>query len=964
MSLFLELAGCVLRQVVGEGAFATLDLVQARFLDPSQALPRALSRAAERSWKTLGIALAGDSLFDRIKRLFNSAEQSALREQIQLFLKSQAGSFEGTAEDFRAACLTEWKQVRLADLLAPTGDAAALAQTAAGFQRYTDPTSLIVGMHQAVLRLADHLDPRCPKLASLLRQPTTEAGEGQSPGTPLLAAAFAYFFRQEVHKDDELAHELLLENLRTLTVSHLKAFAELNRALETIGQQFDRLFEQLDRIEGKVDVVHEGVLDLHGQMQHLSAKQTETHALVEKVLALLSQLGMQRGEVRPQHSLSIHGESDRQAVRQLLQRFRQLPAEQQKQLPALLNGLGKLQVGIGDFSGASKTFAEVADSVADPTAQAEAAFNAYRSALEEKNWPKALDSLRQAAQLAPARFAPFPLRRYQLKQVLGAGGFGTAFLCRDVHFGQDVVVKTLHTADMERAVESIFAEAQSLRQVSSPTIIGVRDCDYADPQTLTRPYLVMDYFPGSSLADRLEHGGPLSPSDLTVVALQIADGMQAAHARGVLHRDLKPENILVRKDSGGWQVRIIDFGLALRRQTVESSLAARSASETILGQAVAGTLRYAPPEQMGEWKQQGKSVPVGPYSDVYAFGKLCCFALFKTTEPRQRNWASSPEHAAWQPILEGCLDHDLAHRTRSFDPIVDWLRRRSTPAPRSAPFPAAIPCAGPKPGDLYTNSLGMKFVWVPPGTFLMGHSVSDPERASNETQHKVLLTRGFWLGVHSVTQQQWHKVMGKNPSRFQGETRPVEGVSWQACQVFCGKLGLLDGKSYRLPTEAEWEYACRAGTRTRFSFGETLSPDQANFDGTPELAQAGLSPASLPPVELLKTMLTSAASGLARAILQPRLYRAETTPVGSFPGNAWGLFDMHGNVWEWCNDWYGDYPSQETSDPQGPATGTGRILRGGSWFSRSRTCGSATRSQDTPGSSDDRSGLRVVLCLS
>ena len=143
------------------------------------------------------------------------------------------------------------------------------------------------------------------------------------------------------------------------------------------------------------------------------------------------------------------------------------------------------------------------------------------------------------------------------------------------------------------------------------------------------------------------------------------------------------------------------------------------------------------------------------------------------------------------------------------------------------------------PPKNFTNSIGMKFVWIPPGTFMMGSPKEEKRTASyDETQHKVTLTKGFYMGVYPVTQEQWQAVMGNNPSHFKGEKNlPVEMVSWDDCQEFIKKLREKDKKPYRLPTEAEWEYACRAGTTTPFHFGETISTDQANYDGNSRLWQ-------------------------------------------------------------------------------------------------------------------------------
>jgi formylglycine-generating enzyme required for sulfatase activity len=194
------------------------------------------------------------------------------------------------------------------------------------------------------------------------------------------------------------------------------------------------------------------------------------------------------------------------------------------------------------------------------------------------------------------------------------------------------------------------------------------------------------------------------------------------------------------------------------------------------------------------------------------------------------------------------------------------------------------------PPKNFTNSIGMKFVWIPPGSFMMGSPKGEKGRAANETQHKVTLTKGFFMGVYTVTQEQWKEVMGNNPSFFRGKKNlPVENVTWNDCQEFVKKLREKDKKAYRLPTEAEWEYACRAGTTTPFYFGETISTDQANYDGNSVYGNG-----------------------------KKGIYRGKTTPVGSFPPNAFGLYDMHGNLWQWCQDWGGEYPQKDVLDPQGP----------------------------------------------
>ena len=239
------------------------------------------------------------------------------------------------------------------------------------------------------------------------------------------------------------------------------------------------------------------------------------------------------------------------------------------------------------------------------------------------------------------------------------------------------------------------------------------------------------------------------------------------------------------------------------------------------------------------------------------------------------------------------------------------------------------------PPKNFTNSIGMKFVWIAPGNFMMGSPKEEKERQDDETQHKVTLTKGFYMGVHLVTQEQWKEVMGNNPSEFKGEKNlPVEQVSWDDCQAFIKKLREKDKKLYRLPTEAEWEFACRAGTKTPFHFGDTISTDQANYYG--------------------RLIYGNGKKGV---------YREKTTPVGSFPANAWGLHDMHGNVLQWCQDWYGDYQQKDVVDPQGPEKGEGRVLRGGSWHNNPENCRSAYRNWNGPGYRISNFGFRLCFCL-
>ena len=252
---------------------------------------------------------------------------------------------------------------------------------------------------------------------------------------------------------------------------------------------------------------------------------------------------------------------------------------------------------------------------------------------------------------------------------------------------------------------------------------------------------------------------------------------------------------------------------------------------------------------------------------------------------------------------------------------------------------------GPVVGkEMVIPDLGLVLMPIKAGSFMMGSPAGEKGRANYETQHKVMLTKGLWLGKYEVTQSQYEKLMGKNPSRFKGAKWPVETVSWTDAMAFCAKLTdrerkagrLPGGHEYRLPTESEWEYACRAGTQTAYSFG----------DDAGKLYQYG----NCSNVYSLSWQDKDHEDGHDRA-----------SPVGSYKGNAWGLYDMHGNVFEWCLDWFGDYPAGAVTDPVGPRTGSRRVWRGGSWNLSARVCRAAHRSRATPATTRDYLGFRVAL---
>ncbi len=225
------------------------------------------------------------------------------------------------------------------------------------------------------------------------------------------------------------------------------------------------------------------------------------------------------------------------------------------------------------------------------------------------------------------------------------------------------------------------------------------------------------------------------------------------------------------------------------------------------------------------------------------------------------------------------------------------------------------------------DGVRIDFVLIRPGTFVMGSD--DSLHPAENPPHTVTLTRPFYLARHEVTQAQWEKLMGNNPSQFKGAQNPVETVSWDECRSCVEKLRgkvKLRGWVPALPTEAQWEYACRAGSTTDYCFGN---------DG----------------------------AGLTGYAWHGEDLRGTTHPVGGKRPNAWGLHDMHGNVWEWCADWFGDYAADPVTDPKGPASGDRRVYHGGSWCDAAWFCRSAHRSAMGPAGRSPNRGLRLALVV-
>jgi len=245
-------------------------------------------------------------------------------------------------------------------------------------------------------------------------------------------------------------------------------------------------------------------------------------------------------------------------------------------------------------------------------------------------------------------------------------------------------------------------------------------------------------------------------------------------------------------------------------------------------------------------------------------------------------------------------------------------------------------CLTTEPPETWTNDIGMTFVLIQPGTFVMGSPESEAGRKTDEVQHGVTLTNAFYIQTTEVTQGQWKAIMGNNPSYFNscGDDCPVDQISWEDAQVFIEKLNLHENSNrYRLPTEAQWEYAARAGSTTSLANGNI---EHTNCS--------------------LDTNLTAMGWYCGNA-------DNKTHQVAQKKPNAWGIYDMHGNLWEFCQDWYASYPTGSVTDPQGASSGSSRVLRGGSWYDVAWRSRSANREAHSPDFRSENFGIRLMRTI-
>ncbi|MEA5421292.1 SUMF1/EgtB/PvdO family nonheme iron enzyme [Spirulina sp. CCNP1310] len=580
---------------------------------------------------------------------------------------------------------------------------------------------------------------------------------------------------------------------------------------------------------------------------------------------------------------------------------------------------------------------------------------------------------------------PLLLRgRYWAKEVIGQGGFGRTFLAVDEDKPSKpfCVIKQFLPQDLDpemlpKAIALFEQEAQQLEILGKHSQIPELFAYFIENN---QSYLIQEFINGITLKEELANQGVFSEQQIRALLVDLLNILAFVHEKNVIHRDIKPENIIRRRTDQ--KLVLVDFGAAKVLQQLQ---------RTVTGTRI-GSAEYCAPEQgMGKARFN---------SDLYSLG-VTCLHLLTQVSPFDL-YAVHDGKWVWRDYLNGnqvsenlgkILDRlvEQASKKRyqsTTEVLVDLDPTPKTSSPAKSSLPSQTSTSITRPIQTYhyeiitlneqggiiqrqkgqnqgylesAEGLNLEMVRIPAGEFMMGAPKNETERSNDEgPQHRVIVPE-FFMGRTAITQAQWQIVaqlpqvtqfLNPDPSRFKGENNPVETVSWEDCIKFCLRLSQATGKFYRLPSEAEWEYACRAGTTTPFHFGPTLSPQVANYDGNHTYGKG-----------------------------KKGEYRQKTIPVGSLNvPNTWGLHDMHGNVWEWClDDWHGSYQDAPTdgrawidNDNHSQTNKewlkgllnnksiSSKLLRGGSWGSYPKNCRFAFRSLSTRVLKYNYIGFRVV----
>ena len=595
--------------------------------------------------------------------------------------------------------------------------------------------------------------------------------------------------------------------------------------------------------------------------------------------------------------------------------------------------------------------------------------------------------------------------RYLLESHIASGGFGNTYMANDILNGNVVAIKEFFMADisardekgyvyvpLENNKELFFSqmdkfqrEACRLQELSNKNIVHVSDL-FMEFGTV---YYVMDYIDGESLADIMNNEGkPFSEKDVMRMLPQILNALKEVHKNKLLHLDIKPENIMLDRDG---RIRLIDFG---------SSKVNMNTKGTSVDTAVTYSEGYAPMEQV-----EGNIKSIGPWTDFYALGATILVLLTNNLPPMPSDILDDPSpdknHTIQIPttvsktmkeLIVWLMQPPRNARPKSVEEIQHMLGKTPPPPPKKLPQPPEpliIEGPGKKQSshsmifmlllaallvavsvfvaisdeiiNAYKNAIiaacggaaififilavtgnkknGMSkrrqysilqnlmknMVLVEGGTFNMGASPEQEyEALSDEWPAHNVTVSSFSIGRYEVTQDEWEAVMGTNPSKNKGGRKPVENVNWSDCQRFIAKLNAMTGKKFRLPTEAEWEYAARGGNKA----------EGHKYPGGDDITE-------------LAWMAANSEN--------------ETHQVGTKNPNELGLYDMAGNVWEWCANWYLPYTSLMNASRRKQKTAPIRVLRGGGFKSAPTFCRVSFRGGDKPNVKDIRFGFRLAM---
>lgn len=520
----------------------------------------------------------------------------------------------------------------------------------------------------------------------------------------------------------------------------------------------------------------------------------------------------------------------------------------------------------------------------------------------------AADILRFLPERAPRfKAGDCPVGRWQLVQLIGSGGFSEVWQAQHRDFpNRTAALKFCLDSGAAHELDALVRETGLLSRLEKaaslhPGIVPILET-YLENNP---PCLAYEYVEGGTLTGVITEwhrvrGGP-TPEEAAGVIRRLAEIIAVCHAQQppIVHRDLKPANILVQYSPGGeLRLRITDFGIGGLGGAMPVSLTQQNVSRVAVASAHGShSPLYASPQQMA-------GADPDPRDDIYALGVIWHQLLDGdlTIGAPSGEWMSDLQHKGMEEpllrLLAKCLATKPGARIASAAELIARFETSVVSKPPQPPVGTGGHGTGQRAGEERSFEIypGVKvaFCWCPPGEFIMGDA---------KVQRQI--PRGFWMAKYPCTQSEWKAVIGRRPSKFKGGGRPVEQVSWNDAQQFLKKLKSPSGWFYGLPTESQWEYACRAGTTTEFAFGDVLNGQR---------------------------IIANCSDAMI----------GQTTDVSTYPANQWGLHDMHGNVWEWCADYYADNltPGPDTG---GAPTGTHRVLRGGSWLHASSLCRSANR---------------------